>query len=153
MPCPRLRATTPRRGGGGFRGALGDIARLAALRGCTCNAAATCHCSGVTRRKLRGILPGRITEGGTNPAMEAPARERRGRFALVYAAVALYISVGFLDISALPAYLKYVARRDNPHATDDEIAADVAAQLAACSLTSGLLAVGIAGWALSLIHI
>ena len=100
----------------------------------------------VTQAKLRGILrAGSLSEAPSR--MEAPARARRGRFALVYAAVALYISVGFLDISALPAYLKYVARRDNPHATDDEIAADVAAQLAACSLTSGLLAVGIAGWA------
>ena len=69
------------------------------------------------------------------------------RFLPIYLSVLLYISVGFLDVSALPSYLSFVAERDHPGASKDEIAILIAMHMAACSLVLGISAVCVAGWA------
>ena len=65
----------------------------------------------------------------------------------VFIAVAVYISVGFLEQSALPSFLAHVEVVAHPNATMDEISHAVTSHMAACSLSLGLFAVTVAGWA------
>ena len=65
----------------------------------------------------------------------------------VFLAVAVYISVGFLEQSALPAFLAHVALLANSSATKDEISEAVTSHMAVCTLSLGVIAVGVAGWA------
>ena len=81
------------------------------------------------------------------PDMEIASRPPLWKFVPIYISVFLYMSVGFLDISALPAYLEFVAMRDHPHASKDDIAILVATHMAACQLSLGISAVLVAGWA------
>jgi MFS family permease len=81
------------------------------------------------------------------PDMEMASRPPLWKFVPIYISVFLYMSVGFLDISALPAYLEFVAMRDHPHASKDDIAILVATHMAACQLSLGISAVLVAGWA------
>ena len=67
--------------------------------------------------------------------------------AVVLFAVAVYISVGFLELSALAPFLEHVEQISHPNATRDDIASAVAAHTAACTLALGVGAVTVAGWA------
>ena len=65
----------------------------------------------------------------------------------VFVAVAIYISVGFLEQSALPAFLAEVEIKKFPNATKDQISLAVTGHMAMCTLSLGILAVIVAGWA------
>ena len=65
----------------------------------------------------------------------------------VFVAVAIYISVGFLEQSALPAFLADVEIKKFPNATKDQISLAVTGHMAMCTLSLGILAVIVAGWA------
>jgi MFS family permease len=78
---------------------------------------------------------------------DEPPRLIGQRSPLVYIAVMLYISVGFLDIAALPMYLAMVVKRDNPGIDEEQVAQHVATYSAACSFAMGIPAVFVAGWA------
>ena len=65
---------------------------------------------------------------------------------VVFVAVALYISVGFLEQSALPAFLAHVELVAHPNATKDELSVAVTSHMAVCATSLGVLAVGVAGW-------
>lgn len=67
--------------------------------------------------------------------------------ATVFASVTLYISVGFLEQSALPAFLAHVYLVKHPNATKDDMSHAVTTHMAACSLCLGAFALTVAGWA------
>ena len=66
---------------------------------------------------------------------------------IVFLAVAIYISVGFLEQSALPSFLAHVALLSNRSASPDDVSHAVTSHMGICSLSLGVMAVIVAGWA------
>ena len=65
----------------------------------------------------------------------------------VFVAVAIYISVGVIEQSALPAFLAHAEIIASPNATKDDIERAVTSHMGVCRAWSGALAVAVAGWA------
>lgn len=65
----------------------------------------------------------------------------------VFLAVMIFVSVGFLEGSALPTFLQTEYVRSHHNATKDEIEVAVSTQSAAFSFLKGIPAVAVAGWA------
>lgn len=65
----------------------------------------------------------------------------------VFLAVAIYISVGFLEQSALPAFLAHVELLANHTASPDDVSHAVTSHMGVCTFSLGIIAVVVAGWA------